>query len=54
MIFRHVSKIAKTSISLIISICVSTWNNSDHTGQIFMKFDIWVFSNDLSRKCKFN
>jgi hypothetical protein len=39
MIFRSVSKIVKTSISLIISVCVSTWNNSAHTGQIFTKFE---------------
>jgi len=40
MIFRYVTKISKTSISLVMSVCMSTWNNSAHTGQIFIKFDI--------------
>jgi len=31
----------------------SAWNNSAPTGRIFMKFDIWVFFENLSRKLKF-
>jgi len=34
--------------------CLSEWNNSAVTGQIFMKFDIRVFFEDLSRKLKFH
>ena len=29
------------------------WNNSPPTGRIFMKFGIWVFFENLSRKLKF-
>jgi len=29
------------------------WNNSSFTGRIFMKFDTWVFFENLSRKFKF-
>ena len=32
----------------------SAWNNSAHTRQIFMKFHIWVFFENLSRKFKFH
>jgi hypothetical protein len=34
--------------------CLSAWNNSAATGQIFMKFDIRVFFEDLLRKLKFH
>jgi len=33
---------------------LSAWNNSAPTGRIFMKFDIWVFLEKLSRKAKFH
>ena len=33
---------------------LSAWNNSAPTGRIFMKFDIWVFFETLSRKFKFH
>jgi hypothetical protein len=36
------------------SVCLFLWNNSVPTGQIFMKFDIWVFSSNPSRKSKFH
>ena len=32
------------------SSCLSAWNNSSPTGRIFMKFDIWVLFENLSRK----
>jgi len=32
------------------SVLPSTWNNSVPTGRIFIKFDIWMFSENLSRK----
>ena len=35
------------------SVRVSAWNNSALTGRIFMKFVIWVFFENLSRKFKF-
>jgi hypothetical protein len=30
-------------LSAYLSVCPSAWNNSAPTGQISMKFDIWVF-----------
>ena len=42
---------------LFVSVCPSVsrfaWNNSVPTAQIFMKFDIWVIFENLSRKPKF-
>ena len=35
-----------------MSVCTSFWNSSATSGQIFMKFDIWVFFEHLSRKFK--
>ena len=37
-----------------MSICPSVWNNSTPTGRIFVKFDICVFFENLSRKFKFH
>jgi hypothetical protein len=42
------SKLWKTSN--IFQVCPSAWNNSAPTKQIFMKFDIWAFFENLSRK----
>ena len=33
---------------------LSAWNKSAFTGRILIKFDIWVFFENLSRKFKFN
>ena len=54
-------KLWKATISFIMSVYLSvhlfvrpsTWNNSAPTGWIFMKFDIWVFCETVSRKFKF-
>jgi hypothetical protein len=37
-----------------MSVCPSAWNNSAPTGRIFMKFDIYVFFENLLRKFKFH
>jgi len=37
----------------IVSVRLSTWDNSAPTGQIYMKYDIQVFLNNLSKKFKF-
>jgi hypothetical protein len=37
------AKLRKATISFVISDRLSAWNNSDPTGWIFMKFDIWEF-----------
>jgi hypothetical protein len=33
-----------------MSVCLSAWNNSAVIRRIFMKFDIWVFLENMSRK----
>jgi hypothetical protein len=38
--------------STCLSVLPSTWNNSASTGRIFMKFEITVFFENLSRKFK--
>jgi len=51
-ICRFVRKIAK---SLIMSVCPFIRRNiSAPTGQIFMKVDIWIFFENMSRKFKFH
>jgi hypothetical protein len=39
-------------VSSRLSVCLSACNNSAQTGRIFMKFDIWVFFEKLSKKFK--
>jgi hypothetical protein len=38
-------------MSALLSVRLSAWYNSAPTGRIFMKFDIWIVSENLSRKC---
>jgi hypothetical protein len=40
--------------SSCLSVCPPAWNNSAPTGRIFVKFDIWEFFENLSRKFKFH
>jgi len=42
--------LALSCLSICQSVCLSAWNNSAPTGQIFMKFDIRIFFEHLSRK----
>ena len=51
--FRRVPKIAQSDYELR-HVCPSAWNTSAPTGRSFMKFDIWGFFENLSRKFKFN
>ena len=44
----------KTTISFFTSVRPSAWNNSAPTGRIFLKYDVWVFLENLSRKYKFH
>jgi hypothetical protein len=48
----------KTTISFVMSVRThafsSTWNNLAPTAWIFMKLDIWVFFENLSRKFNFH
>jgi len=46
-------KFQKGNVGFVISVRLSAWNNSAPAGRILFKFDIWVFSENLSRKFKF-
>ena len=52
--FGAFAKLRKATISLVIyvrlSVRLSARNNSASTGGIFMKFDIWIFFEHLSKK----
>ena len=45
-------RLATSCLSVYLLVRPSGWNNSVLTGRIFKKFDIWVFFENLSRKCK--
>ena len=49
-------KLRKAANSFVISICPSvrpsTWKDTAPTGQIFMKFDICIFLENMSRKIR--
>jgi hypothetical protein len=47
--YRRGSRIAESDY-FIRHVCLSAWNNSVRTGRIFMKFDIPLFFENLSRK----
>jgi hypothetical protein len=44
------AKLRETTNNFVMSVCPSAWNNSAPTERIFMKFDIWVFFENLARK----
>jgi hypothetical protein len=46
-------KFRKASVSFVLSVHPSAWNNLAVAEQIFMKFNIWVFFQNLPRKFKF-
>ena len=52
-IFRHVGRIAKTTIIFDTSVCLSAWNNSAPTGRISMIYDTRTSFENLSRKFNF-
>ena len=47
-------KCERATVSFVMSVRPSIWNNSAPTGRIFMKFDISVFLKNLPRKPKFH
>ena len=47
-------KLQKATISFVMSVRLSAWNNSAPTGRIFMKYGIWVVFETLSGKFKFH
>jgi len=48
-----VRKIAVTTVSFVMPVRLSAWNNSVSIEPIFMNLDICVFFENLSRKFKF-
>jgi len=48
------SKLRKATISFVMSVRLCAWNNSVPTGRVFMKSDIWVFLENVSKKFKFH
>ena len=55
-IFRRFCKISKSDYQhrlVCPSVRPSAWYNSAPTGRISTKFDIWLFFENLSRKCRF-
>ena len=53
-VLRAFAKLRKAIISLVMSVRLSAWNNSAPIGRIFIKFDIWGFFENLSRKLNFH
>ena len=47
-------KFRKATINFVMSIRLSAWNISVLAGRILMKFDMWDFFENLSRKFKFH
>jgi hypothetical protein len=41
--FRQVPEVSKANISFVMSVHLSTWNNSTPKGQIFVKFYVGKF-----------
>ena len=57
--FKRVRKISKIEyrfhyVCLSVCLCPLAWNNSATTGRNFMKFDIWLFLENLSLVLKFH
>jgi hypothetical protein len=47
------AKFRKAAISFTLFVCPSAWIISAVTGRIFIKNDIWIFFEKLSRRHKF-
>jgi len=44
------AKLRKVTIGFIVSdVRLSAWNNSTPTGRIFMKVDMWIFFENMSK-----
>jgi hypothetical protein len=52
-ILSPVAKLRNATITFVMSVCLSAWNNSAPTGRIAIKFGIWGLLENLSRKFKF-
>ena len=50
----HSQNLRKATISFVLSVCLSAWNNSAPAGRIFTEFVVLVFFENLLRKSKFH
>jgi hypothetical protein len=48
------AKLRKATISFVMSVRLSAWNNSATTGRIFSELDISGFLENISRELKFD
>ena len=48
------AKLRLATISFVMSVCLSAWNNSAPTGRSFTTFDVRVFFENMSRTFKFH
>jgi len=48
------AKLQEVAIGFVLSVHLPTWNSSASIGWIFMKFDILVLFENLSRKLNFH
>jgi hypothetical protein len=48
------ANVRKATVSFVMCVCPSEWNNSSCTGRIFMKFDFSVFFENLSKIFSFH
>jgi len=48
------SDMRRATVRFVMSVRPSTWNNSAPTGRTFRTLDIWLFFENLWRKCKFH
>ena len=46
------AELRKTTSIFVMSVCPSAWYNSAPTGRVFMRFDIFVFFENMSRNLK--
>jgi hypothetical protein len=51
---RAFAKLPEATVSFVISVCPSAWNNSGPTGQILSEFCIWSFFENLLKKFRFH
>ena len=48
-----IAKLRNASISFVVSVCPSVWNNSASTGRNWIKFASWIFFESMQRKIEF-
>ena len=46
----ELAKLREATISFVMSVRPSTWNNSASTWRIFIKYDTWIFFENVSKK----